>query len=52
MSRFVGGSADAWFDYEKLSRARRLVNPETSEKVREGIESFYIISVDVARLGC
>ena len=52
MSRFVGGSADAWFDYEKLSRARKLVNPETSEKVREGIESFYIISVDVARLGC
>lgn len=52
MSRFVGGSADAWFDYEKLNRARRIVNPETSEKLREGIESFYIISVDVARLGC
>lgn len=52
MSRFVGGSADAWFDYEKLNRARKLINPETSEKVRDGIESFYIISVDVARLGC
>lgn len=52
MSRFVGGSADAWFDFEKLARARRLINPETSEKVREGIESFYIISVDVARIGC
>lgn len=52
MSRFVGGSADAWFDFEKLNRARKLVNPETSEKVREGLESFYIISVDVARLGC
>lgn len=52
MSRFVGGSADAWFDYEKLTRARKLINPETSEKIREGIESFYIISVDVARLGC
>lgn len=52
MSRFVGGSAEAWFDYEKLARARKLINPETSEKVREGIESFYIISVDVARLGC
>lgn len=45
MSRFVGGSADAWFDFEKLNRARRLVNPETHEKIREGIESYYIISV-------
>ena len=52
MSRFVGGSTDAWFDFEKLTRARRLINPETSEKVREGTESFYIISVDVARIGC
>lgn len=52
MSRFVGGSADAWFDYEKLARCRVLVNPETSEKVREDVKSFYIISVDVARLGC
>lgn len=45
MSRFVGGSADAWFDYEKLSRARKLVNPETHEIIRDGIESYYIISV-------
>jgi hypothetical protein len=52
MSRFVGGSADAWFDYEKLSRARKLVNPETHEIIREGIESYYIISVDIARLNC
>lgn len=52
MSRFVGGSADAWFDFEKLNKARRLINPETSEKLREGLDFFYIISVDVARLGC
>lgn len=52
MSRFVGGSADAWFDFEKLNRARKLINPETSQKIVEGLESFYIISVDVARLGC
>ena len=52
MSRFVGGSSEAWFDFEKLSKSRRLVNPETSEKLRAGINSFYIISVDVARLGC
>ena len=52
MSRFVGGSDEAWFDFEKLYNNRKLVNPETHEKLREGIESFYIISVDVARIGC
>ena len=52
MSKFVGGSAEAWFDFEKLHNNRKLVNPETHEKLRDGIESFYIISVDVARIGC
>ena len=46
MSRFVGSSSDAWFDYEKLLQRRRLVNPETHEIVREGVESFYLISVN------
>lgn len=52
MSRFVGGSADAWFDFEKLNRARKLNNPETHEIIREGIESYYIISVDIGRTQC
>lgn len=52
MSRFVGSSEDAWFDYEKLLAHRRIVNPETHEIIRQGIESFYILSVDVARQGC
>lgn len=52
MSRFVGSSEDAWFDYEKLLAHRRIVNPETHEIIRQGIESFYILSVDVARKGC
>lgn len=52
MSRFVGGSDEAWFDFDKLMQHRKLVNPETREKVRENIESFYLISVDVARRGC
>ena len=52
MSRFVGGSDEAWIDFEKLYNNRKLVNPETHEKLRDGIESFYIISVDVARIGC
>lgn len=52
MSRFVGGSEEAWFDYEKLSNIRKLVNPETHAKVRENVDFFYILSVDIARLNC
>lgn len=52
MSRFVGSSNEAWFDYEKFLTHRRLMNPETHQIVREGINSFYLISVDVARKGC
>lgn len=54
MSRFVGSSNDAWFDYDKFLQYRRLINPETKYTVRGGKDGdfFYIISVDVARRGC
>ena len=52
MSRFVGSSSDAWFDYEKLLAHRKIINPETHEIIRSDVESFYILSVDVARRGC
>lgn len=52
LSRFVGSSNEAWFDFEKIAKHRKLINPETHEIVREGIESFYILSVDIARLNC
>lgn len=54
MSRFVGSSNEAWFDYDKFLQYRRLVNPETKYTVRGGKDGdfFYIISVDVARRGC
>lgn len=52
MSRFVGTSEDAWFDYDKLSSCRRLVNPETHYNVKDGSDAYYLISVDVARRGC
>lgn len=45
MSRFVGSSNDAWFDYEKFLKHRRLVNPETHENVRADVKSFYLLSV-------
>lgn len=52
MGKFVGSSDESWFDYEKVENHRVLMNPETHEIVRDGIESFYILSVDIARLGC
>lgn len=52
MSRFVGGAEDAWFDYDRLLKSRKLINPETHEIIRENKNYFYLISVDVARLGC
>lgn len=52
MSRFVGSSSDAWFDYDKFLTHRRLVNPETHQIIREGTDSFYLLAVDVARRGC
>lgn len=52
MSRFVGSSSEAWFNLDKILRHRRIVNPEKRAITREGIESFYIISVDIGRRKC
>lgn len=52
MSRFVGSSSDAWFDYDKLLSRRRLVNPESHANIREGSNAFYITATDVGRRGC
>lgn len=53
MSRFVGSSNEAWFDFEKLLAHRRLVNPETHYTDRGGgSEFFYVLAVDIARRGC
>lgn len=52
MSRFVGSSNEAWFDYEKFLAHRTLVNPETHQVIRANTECFYLLAVDVARKGC
>lgn len=51
-SKFVGGAANAWFDYSQLLKNRKIVNPETHQIIRGNSNAFYIISVDIARLGC
>lgn len=51
MGIWTGGASDAWFNYDKLTKHRVLVNPEAHQKIREGEKAFYLFSVDVARNG-
>ena len=52
LGHFTGGVADSWFDYDKLSKYRKLINPETTQKIRENEDVFYFMSIDVGRLKC
>lgn len=52
MSRFVGSSNEAWFDFDKFLQHRRLVNPEKQYTKKGSEDFFYEIGVDVARRGC
>lgn len=49
---WTGGSSESWFDYDKASKYRKLVNPENNQNVGDRKDIFYIISVDVGRLNC
>lgn len=49
---WTGSSEDSWFDYEKISKKRVLINPENGEKIVRGSKCFYLLSVDVGRLSC
>lgn len=50
MSLWQGSSEEAWFSYDKLTKYRKLKNPEKREIRREGVKQFYLISVDVGRI--
>lgn len=50
MSVWTGGNDDAWFNYDKLQRYRRLKNPEKHAINRGEQNSFYLLSTDVGRL--
>ena len=49
---WTGSSEESWFDYEKISKKRVLLNPETHAKIVRGSKSYYLLSVDVGRLSC
>jgi len=50
MGAWLGGSEESWFDFEKISKYRKLKNPEWQQKFRNDPNVFYLISVDVGRL--
>lgn len=51
MGTWMGGSDESWFNFEKLTKYRKLKNPEWKQKFRDDHNVFYLISVDVGRLG-
>ena len=50
MGVWAGGSEESWFNFEKLSKHRKIKNPEWKQKFRDDNFTFYLISVDVGRL--
>lgn len=51
LSIWTGSSPDSWLSYDKLTAYRKIVNAQRkAKKVGVNKETFYIISVDVARV--
>ena len=50
LGQWLGGSEESWFNFEKLTKYRKLKNPEWIQKFKEDKNVFYLISVDVGRL--
>ena len=49
-SLWSGSSEEAWFNFDKLAKYRKIKNPETSAKFRANSNQFYLLSADVGRL--
>lgn len=52
LGQWTGGSSDSFFDYDKMTRYRKLINPENYQNLKGRSDVFYLISVDVGRLNC
>jgi len=50
LGMWLGGSDESWFDFEKLTKYRKIKNPEWRQKFIGEKNIFYLISVDVGRL--
>ena len=49
-SIWSGSSEEAWFNFDKMSKYRKIKNPETHANSRANSDQFYLLSVDVGRL--
>lgn len=51
LSLWVGGSEESWFDYERLTKHRTIMNPERKAKFSaQSKDAYYEMAIDVARL--
>lgn len=50
LSIWQGASKESWFNFDKMTKYRKIQNPEYKAVNRPNAEQFYIISWDVARL--
>ena len=50
MGTWLGGSEESWFQFDKISKYRKIKNPEWTQKFEGDPLIFYLISVDVGRL--
>lgn len=50
LSLWQGASSESWFNFDKLTKYRKIKNPETHAKFRANSNQFYLISVDVGRI--
>lgn len=49
-SIWSGSSEEAWFNFDKMTKYRKIKNPETHLISRANSDQFYLLSVDVGRL--
>ena len=49
-SIWSGSSEEAWFNFDKMSKYRKIKNPESHAISRVNADQFYLLSVDVGRL--
>ena len=50
LSFWQGASEEAWFNFDKLTKYRKVKNPEMHAIFRANSDQFYLLSVDVGRL--
>lgn len=50
LSLWQGASNESWFNFDKMTKYRKIQNPENKAIARPGAEQFYLLSWDVARL--